>query len=654
MRVLLYEWNSIGKQDLQDALINLGHHVDVIPYQFRDFFDDNEFENRMKELLLVNSYNCFISFNFFPILSKVCNEYHLKYIAWVWDSPLIFQFFNIVNLPFNYIFIFDKGLYQELKQLGVNTVYHMPLAANVNRLDNLTFTAADYSVYNHDVSFVGSLYENRNHFDMIPYLPDYLKGYFDAMMKAQMKIQGYNFIKEMLTEDIIKEFSKFVTIKESKDYIGDMTSLAADLFFNAKITELERNHLLTLLSQKFPFTLYTDSKNVNLPNAEVFGYADYYTVMPKIFRLSKININITLRTIRTGIPLRIFDVLGAGGFLITNYQSELNDYFELDKDLVCYESEEDLIQKVDYYLKHEEERKQIALNGYQKVKNNHTYEFTLNKILNIAFPLKSEYLYDCFKDKENIKDKGNIKDKVFLMDDVHEKAEDLTAPNINLDDLKQKLQSLVDTGLIEEAGKLCHESYRLSSDLSYSKEFFFMDDVFNICIYEKKIGLKDIFEIKNSLEEAQNLIKNLAFLISNIENDIKDDIKDKNTKLMQNKSDGNNNRRDNETEFIEFVKNNQISNYAIQYLIYKYSKCKIRLLNQTAMIFHNHNISTMVIPFLMKANELDEKDKDTLYNIASVLMDWKEYDMATEYIQKIDEKSEKVISLINRLYKENT
>ena len=67
--------------------------------------------------------------------------------------------------------------------------------------------------------------------------------------------------------------------------------------------------------------------------------------------------------------MRIFDVLGAGGFLLTNYQEELEDYFEIGKDLVCYSSEEDLLQKTAYYLEHDEERKQIARNGYLKVKS---------------------------------------------------------------------------------------------------------------------------------------------------------------------------------------------------------------------------------------------------------------------------------------------
>ena len=45
-----------------------------------------------------------------------------------------------------------------------------------------------------------------------------------------------------------------------------------------------------------------------------------------------------------------------------------------DRDFVYYESIDDLIRKCDYYIKHEDERKAIALNGYNKVKEFHNYK----------------------------------------------------------------------------------------------------------------------------------------------------------------------------------------------------------------------------------------------------------------------------------------
>ena len=93
-----------------------------------------------------------------------------------------------------------------------------------------------------------------------------------------------------------------------------------------------------------------------------------------MFHAAKINLNMTMRPIETGLSLRIWDILGCGGFLLTNYQAEIPDYFEIGKDLEAYESMEELEQKIQYYLTHEEERLQIAINGYEKVARFHTYE----------------------------------------------------------------------------------------------------------------------------------------------------------------------------------------------------------------------------------------------------------------------------------------
>ena len=96
-------------------------------------------------------------------------------------------------------------------------------------------------------------------------------------------------------------------------------------------------------------------------------------------------LNITAKAIREGLPLRIFDVLGCGGFLLTNYQTELASYFTPGTDLDCYGSEEELLEKTEYYLTHEQTRKEIARNGYETVKKYHTYPIRLTEMLSLAF-----------------------------------------------------------------------------------------------------------------------------------------------------------------------------------------------------------------------------------------------------------------------------
>ena len=105
--------------------------------------------------------------------------------------------------------------------------------------------------------------------------------------------------------------------------------------------------------------------------------------MPKIFNLSKINLNMTMRPIETGLPLRIFDILSSGGFCMTNFQEELLDMFTIGEDIEADSSSPELIDKCGYYLEHEEERKQIAINGQKKVFEEFAYTKLLPSILTL-------------------------------------------------------------------------------------------------------------------------------------------------------------------------------------------------------------------------------------------------------------------------------
>ena len=105
--------------------------------------------------------------------------------------------------------------------------------------------------------------------------------------------------------------------------------------------------------------------------------------MPYAFKCAKINLNISLRSIHTGMPLRALDILGCGGFLLTNYQPDFEADFTAGEDYVYYDSREDLLALVDYYLTHDEERKQIAANGYRKAKEKLSYRGQVEKMLDL-------------------------------------------------------------------------------------------------------------------------------------------------------------------------------------------------------------------------------------------------------------------------------
>lgn len=80
------------------------------------------------------------------------------------------------------------------------------------------------------------------------------------------------------------------------------------------------------------------------------------------------------------IKARNFEIPGCGGFQLTGWAENLDEYFEIGKEVVCFESDSDLIEKIAYYLEHEDERRAIAQAAHQRALAEHTYERRFQQI----------------------------------------------------------------------------------------------------------------------------------------------------------------------------------------------------------------------------------------------------------------------------------
>ena len=87
------------------------------------------------------------------------------------------------------------------------------------------------------------------------------------------------------------------------------------------------------------------------------------------------------RCIRSGIPQRVLEIIACRGFLITNYQEDLAQEFEEDREIVMFRNLDELVSKTAYYLTHEQERQEIIRAGYEKVLREYNYAEKLRKIL---------------------------------------------------------------------------------------------------------------------------------------------------------------------------------------------------------------------------------------------------------------------------------
>ena len=303
------------------------------------------------------------SFDFFPELSNACMEFNLKYVSWVYDNCSIQVYSHALLNSCNLVFLFDYVMYEELKKTGINTVFYLPLAIGTQQAFETDMESGSAPQYSGDISLVNSLCTDKKN-DEFDGLDSFTKGYFDGLIQAQKSVREYYFLEELLTNQVVEELKKVYTV-DWHDTILTPKKFYARQMLCGSITFLEQQEILRLLCERYQVLFDEEDEKDRV-------------------RCSKINLNITSREIQSGIPWRALEVMGNGGFLLSNYQQELFEYFEPDKDFVCYFDYDDLLEKIDYYLKHEEAREKIARSGWEKVHKEHTFRQRIPYMLEVV------------------------------------------------------------------------------------------------------------------------------------------------------------------------------------------------------------------------------------------------------------------------------
>jgi len=102
----------------------------------------------------------------------------------------------------------------------------------------------------------------------------------------------------------------------------------------------------------------------------------------KIYNAARILVNLqSTRYQVDGVTCRPFEVAACGGFCLSEPKKDLGVFFRLGEEVVVFEGVEDLRDKLRYYLRHDEERREIAARGRARALGEHTYEHRVREIL---------------------------------------------------------------------------------------------------------------------------------------------------------------------------------------------------------------------------------------------------------------------------------
>ncbi|OPH48683.1 spore maturation protein [Paenibacillus ferrarius] len=248
-------------------------------------------------------------------------EMGIRTAIWFADDPYFTDQTASLAPHYDYVFTHEMSCVAFYREMGCQQVHYLPLAVNTRVFRPLQADPA----YRSDVCFIGNGFPNR--IDLFNKLTPFL-------VNKKVLIAGA--LWEQLSQfERLKQSIKlqWVPIEESVKYYS-----GAKIVINV--------HRLT----------YDETYNKNSRNLP--GHS---------------------------INPRTYEIAACGTLQITDHRHDLHDFYTPGQDIETFMNAEDLIQKMSFYLGHEEERQRIAVKGLRRTIRDHTFANRLVKLMDLVF-----------------------------------------------------------------------------------------------------------------------------------------------------------------------------------------------------------------------------------------------------------------------------
>lgn len=454
-KIYLPQCKLFAVDDLTWALLSVGHDCVLSQVEVNFLTYDEEEKNKIVEELKQDQFDCAFSRNFSATLARACFERGIPYFAWTFDTPVQALYLPEAKLETNHIVCFDQEMMKQLAFQNIPHLYYKTLGTNVDRYSALEITEEDVDKYACQVSMVGNLYENNIYQKLVKVVgePKEIEEIEAWLTQYMGNWKNADAIHHILSDECMEKLQSYNGLDAMEKLHMDNrfyleTQLARELTYRDRVSVLRR------VAEKYQMVLYTGSDVTGLDNVECRGKVSYEEEAPKVYHLSRINLNVTLRAIESGVPQRVYDIMAVGGFVMTNYQPEVESLFEVGKEIVVFHDEEEMMEQIEYYLNHEEERLRIAMNGYQKVQERYRYDDAVKQIL--EYGEKKQILF-CIGLNELTEKKDRLPQVLAEKLEIFRENEKQVGLTVKLfpEDIDQWMQvdAALTTEVIEQAGE---------------------------------------------------------------------------------------------------------------------------------------------------------------------------------------------------------
>ena len=298
------------------------------------------------------------------LFARFFEDARIPYVSWFTDTPrMILYGREMYCSHYMVAATWERAYIPHFQKLGFEHVFFMPLAT-----DPALFNTPPATEWERPLSFVGSsmvqqVNEAWEKFTQTPEIVTaILKAFENGIVTRENFING---IETVLPPEILQE-------RDS----STLRNIELCLIYEA--TRRQRAEMALRLNP-LDLEVRGDANWRNIAT-RVGGAVGYYDHLAPYYHSTAINVNNTSLQMRFAVNQRVFDCPAAGGFLISDNQEDLADFFDLETEVVVYDTLEELEDKVRFYRNHPQERIAITTRARERVLAHHTHAHRLSAL----------------------------------------------------------------------------------------------------------------------------------------------------------------------------------------------------------------------------------------------------------------------------------
>lgn len=246
----------------------------------------------------------------------------IKTAIWLTDDPYYTDFTMKIVAHYDFVFTLERNCIDFYKGLGCSEVHYLPFAAHREHYRPTTTRSS----VEREVSFIGSAYWNRVNFfrEILP------------------ELMNYNTVINGIWWDRMPEAQLYGERIEIGKWMSPHETAAA--YSGSKIViNLHRSHM------------------------------------------DEVANNNTLLIPAVSPNPRTFEIAASGTLQLCDSRADLSTYYKPDVEIVTFSTPREMMDKIQYYLTHEEERREIVLRAFERTLKDHTYTKRLDQLLTVIY-----------------------------------------------------------------------------------------------------------------------------------------------------------------------------------------------------------------------------------------------------------------------------